>query len=166
MLPALIGAIPGVLNAVGGLFDKKRSNQQEGKAVTQLSQLADIFKEQAGMNYFDSAEAQGAINQINQNQQNSLSQIDANANINGLTDEARLAMKGNVRKASAGAYSDLARSASLWKNRQQQMYQGTLGQLFGMGTTNRQMHNQSMANITQPLQETIGGAFNAGLFDK
>lgn len=165
LLPLLIGAAPGILSGVSNIFDKKRRKQQEGKASTGVSQLVDTLKEQMGTNYWDSAEATGAVNAIKDNEQENLNQIDATAAINGMTDEAKLASRGKVMKSSASAFADLSRSANLWRMRNQQAYQGGLEQLFGVGNQNRQNFNNSMQNIFGPMQESVSGAFNAGLFD-
>lgn len=164
-LPLLAGAAPGILSGLSNLFDKKRRKAEEGKASTGISQLVDVFKEQMGSNYYDSAEAQGAMTAIRENEQENLGQIDATANINGLTDEARIAMRGKQNKATAGAFSDLSRSADLWRRRNQQAYQGGLSQLFAVGNQNRQNFNNSMQNIFGPLQDSVSGAINSGLFD-
>lgn len=165
LLPLLIGAAPGILSGISNLFDGKRRKAEEGKASTGISQLVDLFKQQMGGNYYDSAEAQGAMTAIRENEQENLGQIDATANINGLTDEARLAMRGKQNKATAGAFSDLSRSADLWRRRNQQAYQGGLSQLFNVGQQNRANKSQANQNIFGPLQETVSGAMNAGLFD-
>jgi hypothetical protein len=165
MLPALVAAAPAIISGISRIFGNKRAKKQEGQASEGLSQLVELFKSQLGQDYFDSAEAKGAVNAITANEQENLNQIDAAGAINGLTDEAKISMKGKQNKATASAFADLSRSANLWKQRNQQMYQSSLGQLFGVGQKNRQNFNDSISNIVQPLQSSVDGAMNAGLFD-
>lgn len=162
---AAIQAIPGLIGGISQLFGKKRRQQEEDKASGGISQLADVFKSQLGQDYFDSEEAQGAMRQIKDNQSDQNEQINASANVNGMTDEARIAMMGNNMKASQGAFADLSRSASLWRQRNQQLYSGQLNQLYQVGMNNRANKTQSLSNILGPLQGAIDGAANVGVFD-
>lgn len=160
-----IQAIPALAGLFGNLFDNKRRKREEGKASAGVSNLADIFKAQLGQDYFDSAEGLGAMTEIDENSDEYLDQINATANMGGLTDEARIAMMGKNMKAKQGAYAGLAQNANLWRQRNLQNYQGVLGQLFGMGATNRRNHQNSMNNIVGGMQGAMDGATNAGVFD-
>jgi hypothetical protein len=160
-----ISAIPSVAGFVGNMFDRKRRRGQEDKAAKGISNLADIFKEQLGTNYFNTAEGKGAMNQIDEDSQNNLSQINATANMSGMTDEARIAMLGQNMKAKQGALGGLAQNSDLWRQRALQNYGGTLGSLFQVGMNNRRNTQQSLNNIVGGMQSGIDGAMNAGAFD-
>jgi hypothetical protein len=161
-----IKAIPAVAGLVGNLFDRKRRKREEGKASAGISNLADIYKQQLGQDYFSSSEGMGMMKEIDENSDENMDQINAMSNMNGLTDEARIALMGQNMRAKQGAYSGLAQQSSLWRTRNQQMYQGALGQLFQVGMNNRRNSNQSIQNITGQMQTGIDGAMNAGVFDK
>lgn len=161
-----IQAIPAVTGFIGNLIDKKRRKREEGKASQGISNLADIYKQQLGQDYFQSAEGMGAMQQIDENASEQSDMINATANVNGLTDEARIAMMGKNNKAKQAGYGNLAQGANLWRQRQLNAYGGTLGQLFQVGQTNRANTNNSLNNIVGGMQMGIDGAMNAGLFDK
>lgn len=161
-----IQAIPAITGLLGNLFDKKRRKNEEQKASGGISNLADIFKGQMSQDYFDSAEGMSTMREIDENSDENMEEINASANMNGLTDEARIAMMGKNMKAKQGAYSGLSGQSSLWRQRNQQLYQGALGQLFSVGYANRQNQQNSMNNIVGGMQNGIDGAVNAGVFDK
>ena len=166
LLPLALKAAPAVAGLIGNLFDKKRRKREEGKASMEISNLADIVKSQLGQAYFDSAEGMAAMKEIDQNAATQMDDINATANINGLTDEARIALMGQNMKAKQGAYSGLARNADLWKQRNMQNYQGALNNLFQVGQTNRRNFNNSLQNVVGGFQTAVDGAFNVGAFDK
>jgi hypothetical protein len=161
-----ISAIPAVTGLIGNLLGGKRRKREEEKASKGISGLTDIYKSQMGQDYFDSSEGLSTMRQIDENSSSNMDDINASANMNGLTDEARIAMMGQNMKAKQGAYSGMAGQASLWRQRNQQMYQGALGQLFSVGFANRQNQQNSMNNIVGGMQGGIDGAMNAGVFDK
>jgi hypothetical protein len=160
-----IQAIPAVTGFIGNLFDKKRRKKEENKASQGISNLADIYKQQLGQDYYQSAEGRGAMNMIDEESDENADMINATANVNGLTDEARIAMMGKNNKARMGGYGNLAQGANLWRQRQLNAYGGTLGQLFSVGINNRANTNQSLNNIVGGMQTGIDGAMNAGVFD-
>lgn len=158
-------AAPAVAGLIGNLLDRKRRKREEDKASAGISNLTDIFKEQMGQDYFSSAEGSNAMREIDENAQENMNAINASAGMNGLTDEARIAMMGRNMKAKQGAYAGLAGQSNLWRTRNQQMYQGALGQLFNVGMANRENRQRSINNIVSGLQGGIDGGLNAGLFD-
>jgi hypothetical protein len=160
-----IQAIPAVAGFIGNLFDRKRRKREEGKASAGISNLADIYKQQLGQDYFDSAEGMGAMKEIDENSNDYMDQINAMSNVNGLTDEAKIAMMGQNMKAKQGAYSGLAQNSNLWRQRNLQNYGGALGSLFQVGMNNRNNTNNSLNNIVGGMQMGIDGAMNAGVFD-
>lgn len=165
LLPLLLTAAPGMISGVANLFWAKRRRQEEDKATAGISQLADIFRQQLSGDYFDTAEAQGAMTGILQNQQQNQNAINSTAASTGMTDEARIAMMGRNNEATAGGMSDLARSADLWRSRLLNQHQGALSNLYQVGQQNRQNFNNSLSNILNPLSEGIAGGFNSGAFD-
>lgn len=175
LLKGALGAIPGaglamqvlpsLFGLAGNLIGKKRRQAEEGKASKGYSQLTDVLKGNLDQDYFDSTEAMGAMKEIDENTMEANQQINATANVNGLTDEARIAMMGNNMKAKQGAYSGMARQADLWRQRNLQSYQGSLGGLFNVGQANRENFNQSLTNVVGGAQGAIDGATNAGAFD-
>jgi len=158
-------AAPGIIGGISQLFGKKRRKREEERASKRISSLTDMFKSQLGEDYFDSTEAMGAMKQIDNNASENFDQINATANVNGLTDEARIAMMGQNLRAKQGAYAGLAGQANLWRQRNMQNYAGSLNQLFSVGQKNRQNFNGSMQNILGNLQSGVDGAVNAGAFD-
>lgn len=158
-------AAPAVAGFIGNLLGKKRRQLEEDKASLGITNLADIFKSQLGVDYFDSAEGMAAMKEIDQNADSNMDDINATANINGLTDEARIAMMGQNMKAKQGAYSGLARNSDLWRQRNMQNYQGALGQLFQVGQANRRNFNNSLQNVVGGFQTAVDGAINVGAFD-
>lgn len=164
-IPLIAAALPSVISGISSLFGKKKAKKEEQKAAAGQSQLVDLFKSQLGQNYFDTGEAKGAMTEIDKNQQNMLNDINATANVNGLTDEARIAMMGKANDATAGAYADLAQSGDLWRQRNLQNYQGALGGLFRIGQTNMANRSQNLQNILGPMQQGIDAANSIGAFD-
>lgn len=160
-----IQALPAVAGFVGNLFDRKRRKREEGKASAGISNLADVFKQQLGSNYFNTAEGTNAMREIDENAMEQTDQINATANMSGMTDEARIAMMGKNMKAKQGAYAGLAGNSDLWRQRNLQNYGGALGQLFQVGMANRQNTNNSIQNIVGGMQGGIDGAMNTGAFD-
>jgi hypothetical protein len=160
-----IQAIPGIAGLLGNMFDGRRRRREEGKAAMGISNLADIFKQQLGQDYFDSAEGMGAMRQIEEDSQNNLGQINATANMSGMTDEARISMLGQNMKAKQGALGGLAQNSNLWRQRNLQNYGGTLGSLAQIGMSNRANQQNSMNNIVGGIQGGIDGAMNVGAFD-
>lgn len=160
-----IQALPAVAGFVGNLFDRKRRKREEGKASAGISNLADVFKQQLGSNYFNTAEGTNAMREIDENAMEQTDQINATANMSGMTDEARIAMMGKNMKAKQGAYAGLAGNSDLWRQRNLQNYGGALGQLFQVGMANRQNTNNSIQNIVGGMQGGIDGAMNVGAFD-
>lgn len=164
-IPLIAAAIPAVTGLIGNLIDKKRRKKEEGKASGGIGDLTDIFKSQLGQDYFDSSEGLGAMKQIDEESDENLDQINATANVNGLTDEARIALMGKNMKAKQGALGGLSSQASLWRQRTLQQYGGSLQNLFSVGMTNRRNTQNNVNNITSGMQTGIDGAFNAGVFD-
>lgn len=164
LLPLLMAA-PGVISGVSNLFGRRRRQREEDKASRGISQLTDVFKQGLQGNFFDTPEAQRAITQILQNQDNQRRQINNTSAVSGATDEAKLSMFGRMNENTANAMGGMAGSGQLWRDRQLQQYQGSLGQLFGVGQANRQNFNQSLQNILGPLQEGINAGVSAGAFD-
>jgi len=162
---AAIQAAPAVAGFIGNLIDKKRRRGQEDKAAAGISNLGDIFKQQLGGNYFDTAEASGAMREIDDNASGDIRQINASANMGNLTDEARIGMLGQVNRAKQAGYGQLARGADIWRQRNLQNYGGALSQLFQVGMTNRANTQNSLNNIVGGMTSGIDGAVNAGLFD-
>lgn len=160
-----IQAIPALTGLFGNLIGKKRRNQQENFAGDEIRNLADIFKQQLGIDYFDSAEGMGAMKQIDQNASDQADEINSMANMGNLTDEARIAMLGKNMSAKQNAFSGLAQQSELWRQRNQRNYQGALGQLFQAGMARRSLDNQSLNNIVGGMQGAMDGAVNAGVFD-
>lgn len=157
---------PALMGLFGNMMDKKRRGQQEDKASAGFSQLTDLLRGQLNQDYFDSTEAMGAMKAIDQNADNFLGKILGTANVNGLTDEARIALMGKNIGAKQQAYTGLSRNADLWRQRALQNYQGSLGQLFEAGMTNRGMFQNSLNNIVGGAQKAIDGATSTGAFDK
>lgn len=166
LLGLALQTTPGIISGMANIFGRQRRRQQEDKASQGISQLADLFREQLSGDYFNTPEAQGAITEIMQNQQDNQRMIDNTASVTGMTDEAKIAMMGRNNQATAGGFSNLSRSAELWRNRIQQMYGSQLNNLFQVGQQNRQNFNNSLANILNPLSQAIGEGINAGVFDK
>ncbi|MDR7130330.1 hypothetical protein J2X69_002680 [Algoriphagus sp. 4150] len=164
-LPLIAAALPSVIGGISNLIGSGKRKREEEKASASQSQLVEMFKSQLGQSYFDSAEGMGASTQIQQNQQDMNNQINTTANINGLTDEARIAMMGKNNMATAGAYADLSKAGDFWRQRNMQQYQGALGGLFNMGQQNRANRNQSIQNILGPLQQGIDTANSLGAFE-
>lgn len=162
---AAIQAIPAITGLFGNLFDKKRRNNQENFAASGIKDLTQIFKAQLGQNYFDSAEAQGAMKEIDQNSNEFMDEINATASMSGMTDEAKIALMGQNMRAKQGAYSGLAKNADLFRQRALQNYQGSLSRLFQVGATNRANSQNSINNIVGGMSSGIDGAVNAGVFD-
>lgn len=160
-----IQALPALFGLFGNKSDKKRRKNEEDKASKGFSQLTDVFQGQMNQDYFDSAEGMGAMREIDENSDENFDQINAMSNINGLTDEARIAMMGQNMKAKQGAYAGLAQNSSLWRQRALQNYQGSLGNLFQAGQYNRANKQQSINNIVGGFQGAMDGAANAGVFD-
>ena len=158
-------AAPALIGGVANMFDKNRRDAQEGKASKGYSKLTDLLKGNLGLDYFDSTEAMGAMKEIDSNSSSAMDQINATANVNGLTDEARIALMGKNMQAKQGAYSGMARNADLWRQRNIQSYAGSLSGLFNIGQQNRANFNQSLSNVTNSMQGGIDGAVNAGAFD-
>jgi len=169
-LPALaVGAIkaaPAIAGFIGNLMDRSRRKREENKASAGISNLADIFKNQLGQDYFDSAEGSAARRTIDNEFDENANEINAVGNINGLTDEAKIAMMGKNMKAKQGALSGLAGNSNLWRQRGMMNYQGVLGQLFEVGMNNRFNTNNSINNIVGNMKTGLDGAMNAGVFDK
>lgn len=159
-------AATAALGFIGNLLGKKRRRQQEDKASTGFSQLTDLLRGQLNQDYFDSTEAMGAMKEIDQYSSSFMDEINATANVNGLTDEARIALMGKNIGAKQQAYTGLSRNADLWRQRALQNYQGSLWQLFSAGMANRQMQQNSLNNIVGGAQGAIDGAFSIGAFDK
>jgi hypothetical protein len=160
-----IMAAPAIAGFAGNLFDRKRRRGQEDKAAAGISNLADVFKQQLGQNYFNTAEGTNAMREIDEDSQNNLNQINATANMSGMTDEARIAMLGKNMKAKSGALAGLSGNSDLWRQRNLQNYGGALGQLFQVGMANRQNTQNSLNNIVGGMQGGIDGAMNVGAFD-
>lgn len=165
LLPALLSAAPGIISGIGQLFGKKRRKNEEDKGMEGIQSMADVFSGQLQGNYFDTAEAQGAIGEFKGMQDEQMDEINATSNINGLTDEARIAMMKNQNKSSQGFFSNLARSGDLWRSRLLNQKQGVMSQLFGAGMAKRENFNNSLSNIVNPLQESISTGFSSGAFD-
>lgn len=163
---AAMQALPAIFGLFGNKMDKKRRDSQEGKASKGFSQLTDVFESQMNQDYFDSAEGMGAMREIDENSSDNFDQINAMSNVNGMTDEAKIAMMGQNMKAKQGAYAGLAQNSSLWRQRAMQNYQGSLGNLFSAGQQNRANTNRSIGNIVNGFQGAMDGAANAGVFDK
>lgn len=176
ILKGLLGEIPGaglamqvlpsLFGLAGNLIDKKRRKKEEGKAGQGIGDLTDIFKSQLGQDYFSSSEGLGAMKEIDEESDENMDQINATANVNGMTDEARIAMMGQNMKAKQGALSGLSGQASLWRQRTLQNYGGSLQNLFSVGMTNRRNFQNNLNNVTSQMQTGIDGAMNAGVFDK
>lgn len=166
-LAAAVGikALPAIAGLVGNLFDKKRRQREEGKASAGISDLTDIFKSQLGQDYFSSSEGLGAMKQIDEESDENLDNINATANVNGLTDEARIAMMGQNMRAKQGALAGLSGNASLWRQRTLQQYGGSLQNLFSVGMNNRRNFQNNLNNVTGQMQTAIDGGFNVGAFD-
>jgi hypothetical protein len=153
------------MGLAGNLFGKKRRKNEEDKASSGFSQLTDVLRGNLNQDYFDSAEGMGAMKEIDDNASSFMDNINATANMNGMTDEARIALMGKNIGAKQDAYSGLARNSDLWRQRALQNYQGSLGQLFAAGQYNRGNQQQSLNNIVGGAQGAIDGAFNVGAFD-
>ncbi len=162
---AAIQAAPAIAGFIGNLIDKKRRKGQEDKAAMGISNLADIFKTQLGGNYFDTAEASGAIREINSNAADDLRRINAMGSMGNLTDEAKIGMMGNVNRGRQAGIGQIARGADLWRQRALQNYGGALSNLFQVGMGNRQNTQNSLNNIVGGMASGIDGAMNAGVFD-
>jgi len=160
-----LSAAPGLIGGIGQLFGQKRRKKEEDKAMDGIQSMADVFSGQLQGNYFDTAEAQGAIGEFKGMQDEQMDEINATSNINGLTDEARIAMMKNQNKNSQGFFSNLARSGDLWRSRLLNQKQGVMSQLFGAGMMRRNNFNNSLSNIVNPLQESINTGFSSGAFD-
>lgn len=165
LIPLALKAAPAIAGLIGNLFDKKRRGKEENKASGGISDLTDIFKSQLGQDYFSSSEGLGAMKQIDEESDDNLENINATANVNGLTDEARIAMMGQNMKAKQGALAGLSGNASLWRQRTLQQYGGSLQNLFSVGMNNRRNTQNNVNNITSQMQTGIDGAFNVGAFD-
>ncbi|MBT0811050.1 hypothetical protein KIH41_07125 [Litoribacter ruber] len=165
LLGLALNAAPGIISGVANLFNQGRRQSQEDHAAQGIRQLSDVFGQQLQGNYMDTAEAQGAVTQIEDNQQQNNRAIQSQSATMGMTDEARIAMMGQNNQASSGAFSNLAQSADLWRSRLLNQKQGALGNLYQIGQQNRQNFNQSLHNVLNPLQGAIDGAMNAGVFD-
>lgn len=165
LAPLLLKAAPAAAGLIGNLFDKPRRSKEEKKASKGISDLTDIFKQQLGQDYFSSTEGLGAMKQIDEESGDNLDNINAMANVNGLTDEARIALMGQNMKAKQGALAGLSQNASLWRQRTLQQYGGSLQNLFAVGMTNRRNTQNNVNNITGGMQTAIDGAFNVGAFD-
>jgi hypothetical protein len=164
LLP-LLSAAPGLISGAANPFGARRRRKEEEKASSGLSQLSDMFRGQLEGNYMDTGEAQGAMTGLRQNQADNNRAINSTAATTGMTDEAKIAMMGKNNEATAGGMSNLARSADLWRTRLQQMYGGSLSNLFSVGQQNRQNFNSSLSNILNPLSQGLGAGINAGAFD-
>ena len=160
-----IKAIPAVAGLIGNLFDKPRRTKEEQKASSGISNLTDIFKAQLGQDYFSSPEGLATLKQIEEESDDNLDDINATANVNGLTDEARIALMGQNMRAKQGALSGLSGQASLWRQRTLQQYGGSLQNLFSVGMNNRRNTQNNVNNLTGGMQTAIDGAFNVGAFD-
>lgn len=164
LLPILT-ALPGVIDGVSSLFDGKRRNSQEKKASEGISNLTDVFKTSLEGNYLDTPEGARIMAEIVKNQQENTRDLNATAETTGMTDEAKIAYQGKNNEAGANAIGKVASGADIWRQRTQQQYGNSLGTLFEVGQTNRGNFNQSISNITQPLQGAIDTAANTGAFD-
>jgi hypothetical protein len=166
LLPLALKALPGAASGIANLFGQRRRRMQEDKASQGISQLSDVFRQQLQGNYFDTSEAQGAIEQLKNSYMENNRAIEAQAGSQGLTDEARIAMMGRNKEAKATGMSNLGRSANLWRNQVMNQYQGSLGQLFQFGQANRNNFNRGLENIFAPLQSAVDGSIDLGAFDK
>jgi len=166
MLPLLAAAAPGIISGVASLFGAKRRRREEENATNQIKQLSDVFNQQLSGGYFNTNEAKGAITQIEDNQRQNQQAIFNSAASSGMTDEAKIAMMGRNNEATANAMGGLAQNADLWRSRLLNQKQGTLQNLYQIGQNNRKNFNESIANIVNPLSESLGSAMNAGVFDK
>jgi hypothetical protein len=162
---AAIGAIPGALGFITNLIGGKRRRNQEEKATKGFSQLTDLLRGNLNQDYFDSTEGMGAMQEIDDNASSFMDNINATANMSGMTDEARIALMGKSIGAKQDAYAGLARNSDLWRQRALQNYQGSLQQLFSAGMVNRGLQNQSMNNIVGGAQGAIDGATAVGALD-
>jgi hypothetical protein len=160
-----IQAAPAIMGLFGNMMDRKRSQAQEGKAATGFSQLTDILKGRLNQSYLNSAEGMGLMKEIDQNASSQMDQLNATANVNGMTDEARIAMMGRVMAGKQNAYAGLSRNEDLFRQRNLQNYQGALGQLFQAGMANRQMKQNNLNNIVGGAQGAVDGMTNMGVFD-
>lgn len=139
--------------------------QEEEASMQGLRSLSDVFSNQLQGDYMDTGEAQGAIREFKDMQSSQMDEINATANINGLTDEARIAMMKNNNKNAQGFFSNLARSGDLWRSRLLQQKQGITGQIFDAGMMRRQNFNNSLSNIVNPMSDAIGTGFSSGAFN-
>lgn len=160
-----ISAAPGIIGGIGQLIGRKRRLQEEEASMQGLRSLSDVFSNQLQGDYMDTGEAQGAIREFKDMQSSQMDEINATANINGLTDEARIAMMKNNNKNAQGFFSNLARSGDLWRSRLLQQKQGITGQIFDAGMMRRQNFNNSLSNIVNPLSDSISTGFSSGAFN-
>lgn len=160
-----LSAAPSIISGIGQLFGGKRRKKQENKAAGEISKLSDVFSQQLNQDYFDTGEAQGAIQEFENYQDGQMDEINAAGNINGLTDEAKISMMGNANKNAQGFFANLARSGQLWRQNLLNQKQGALSSLYQIGQNNRQNFNNSLSNIVNPLQQSIDTGFTSGAFD-
>lgn len=158
-------AAPEIIGGLAQLFGAKRRKKEEEKAMGGIRSIGDILTNQLQGNYFDTAESQGAIQEFKDMQSEQMNEINATSNINGLTDEAKIAMMKNQNKNAQGFFSNLARSGDLWRSRLINQKQGVMGQLFDAGMIRRQNFNNSISNIVNPLSYGISSGFTSGAFD-
>lgn len=165
LLAAGISALPGLFGGISQAFGAKRRRQQEDKAAQGISKLSDLFDSQLRMDYMDTPEAMGAIKEFEDYNDGMVQDAENMANMSGMTDEARLAMRGNAMKNAQGFFSNLARSGNLWRNNVLNQKANTLQSLYSVGQNNRANFNNSLANILNPLSQSISSGFMSGAFD-
>jgi hypothetical protein len=162
---ALLSLLPGLISAGGSLFDRKRRRNEEQKASSGISNLTDVFKRNLEGNYMDTPEVQRILSELFKRQNEQTRGINATAATTGMTDEARIGYQGKANEATSNAIGGLAGGADIWRRSQQQAYGNSLKDLFTVGQTNRANFNQSLSNITQPLNDAIGSGISSGGFD-
>lgn len=161
-----LGVAPGIFGLLANKQDQARRNAQEGRAAAGFSKLTDILQGRLGQSYLGSTEGMGLMKEIDQNASSQMDQVNAMANMSGLTDEAKIAMMGRVMSGKQNAYAGLARNEDLFRQRNLRNYQGALSNLFQAGMANRQMQQNSLNNVVGGFQTAVDGAMNAGVFDK
>ncbi len=157
----LIGAgVKGLANWFGSRAANDRLKSAQDEMMSQYDRQLNELSGEIGANYLDRADSRNAIRKVTDSNTEALRQLNTEAIRRGATDEAKVAMAGQLAKRTADVVGDLSAQGAQYKDSLRQQKRGLE---LNKAMTNYQFQSNvsDIDNVLSAIGDSVDSITNA-----